>query len=100
MPRGGGRSSGGENIQHFSHVRLRVQGQGNLLGKLLSLDDVRESPIPTTVMSPVTRIEPTRLVNFVEQRARVELYHDELNEWMRINRIIIYVKDYGSEYPM
>lgn len=100
MPRGGGRNSGGENIQHFSHLRLRVNGQGNLLGNLISLDDVRSSPVPTTVMASSTNIEPTRLVNFVEQRARYELYTDEINEWFRINRIIIYLKDYGSEYPM
>lgn len=102
MSKGMSRSQGssGENIQHFSHLRLRVVGSGVLRGTLVSLDDVRSRAIANYTMASVTRIEPTLLTNFVEQRARLKLETTGINEYMRINRIIIYLKDYAAEYPM
>ena len=102
MPKGMPRSQGsaGENIQHFSHIRLRITGAGVLKGTLYSLDDVRTKTVPNYPMSPLARIEPTLLTNFVEQRMRYKLYTTEEGEWMRVNRVIIFVKDYGAEYPM
>lgn len=102
MPKGMPRSQGssGEAIQHFSHLRLRVVGSGALKGQLLSLDDVKIKDLPNATMAPIARIEPTVLTNFVEQRARVKFYTTEENEWFRINRIIVFIKDFGSEYPM
>lgn len=101
MPKGMPRSQGssGENIQHFSHLRVRVVGSGILRGKLYSLDDVRSKDIPNYTMASSSRIEPTLLTNFVEQRVRYKIYTNAENEWFRINRIIIYLKDFGSEYP-
>lgn len=102
MPKGMPRSQGssGENIQHFSHLRLRVVGSGTLKGVLYSLDDVRSLDIPNYTLASVSRIEPTLLTNFVEQRARYKIYVTEENEWFRVNRIVVFLKDYGSEYPM
>lgn len=102
MPKGMPRSQGssGENIQHFSHLRLRVVGAGTLRGILYSLDDVRSKSLPNYTLAATNRIEPTLLTNFVEQRVRYKIYTTDENEWFRINRIIVYVKDFGSEYPM
>lgn len=102
MSKGMSRSQGssGENIQHFSHIRLRVVGAGVLRGQLTSLDNIRSVTIPNYTMASASRIEPTLLTNFVEQRARLKLETTAINEWMRINRIIIYLKDYAAEYPM
>lgn len=102
MPKGMPRSQGsaGENIQHFSHVRLRVVGNGVLRGTLSSLDDIRVLDIPNYTLSTTSRIEPTLLTNFVEQRAAIEFYQTDIDEWMRVNRVIVFIKDYGSEYPM
>lgn len=101
MPKGMPRSQGssGENIQHFSHLRLRVVGSGNLRGTLYSLDDVRSRVLPVKPITPTSRIEPTILTNFVEQRARYKMYTTDENEWFRVNRIIVFMKDFGSEYP-
>jgi hypothetical protein len=102
MPKGMPRSQGssGEAIQHFSHLRLRVVGSGVLRGALYSLDDVRTRALPNYTMASLSRIEPTILTNFVEQRARYKFYTTDENEWFRINRVIVFLKDYGSEYPM
>lgn len=98
MPRSQG--SAGENIQHFSHIRLRAQGEGDLKFNMISLDPAYFVQLPTLAMESVTHIEPTVLTNFVVQRAALEFYTTEESEYMRINRVIIFLKDYGSEYPM
>lgn len=102
MPKGMPRSQGssGENIQHFSHLRLRVQGSGDLKGQLISLDPTYLTDLPVTTMSAVAEREPTILTNFVTQRAAYKFYTTEENEWLRINRVIIFLKDYGAEFPM
>lgn len=107
MPKGMSRSngSGGENIQHFSHMRLRIVGSGILRSTIYSLDDIRSQALPNYTMAATTRIEPTILTNFVEQRARIKYYITDVNEenptdWFRLTRVVIFMKDFGSEYPM
>lgn len=102
MPKGMARSqgSGGEGIQHFSHIRIRVVGNGVLKTQIMSLDDVKTKSLKDYTMTPQNRIEPTFLTNFVEQRARFKFYTDGPGDWMRVNRVVVFVKDYGSEYPM
>ncbi len=98
MPRS--QKSSGENIQHWSHLRLRVVGEGTLKGQLSSLDDIQTVDIPNYPLASVNRIEPTLLTDLVTQRARYKIYTTEENEWFRVNRLIFFLKDYGSEYPM
>ena len=90
----------GENIQHLSHVRLRITGSGIYKQTVYSLDDVSQTAIPDLPMNSVNGIEPTRLANFVSQRISLEGKTTEINEYFRINRIILFTKEYGSEFPM
>ena len=101
MPKGMARTHGStsEAIQHFSHIRLRVTGAGTLKTEIRSLDDINIKPLKNLPLSPKTNIEPTLLTNFVEQRARFKFYTDG-GSWMRVNRIVVFIKDYGSEFPM
>lgn len=89
----------GENIQHFGAIRLRVNGSGNLKPKFLSLDDVKTLDLVPIVMSTLTDREPTRLSNFMSQRARLRLGTTEKDEIFKINRVIIFIKETYSEYP-
>lgn len=91
--------TGGENISHFHAVRLRVQGTGNLKMTMWSMDDERSYVIAPQPMAATTRIEPTRLMNFTEQRAALEGKTTEIGEFVRINRIIIFAKEVFSSYP-
>lgn len=102
MGRGTARSEGssGENIQHFSHVRFRVVGSGLLRTTLGTLDDARTKVNTPFNMDAGNGIEPTILTNFVTQRASLKFEVTGINEWFRINRTIIFIKDFGSEYPM
>lgn len=101
MPKGAALSelSSGESISHFAAIRVRVNGTGNLKMSVYSLDDIKSKTLVPFVMTPLTRIIPTRLVNFMEQRAAFELMTTEIDEYFRINRIIIFSKETFTSYP-
>jgi hypothetical protein len=90
----------GEQIHHLSHIRLRVTGSGTLKHTVYSLDDIRQKDLPNLQMSTLARIEPTKLTNFVEQRMSLEGYTTEINDYFRINRVVLFFKYYASEVPM
>ncbi len=89
----------GENIVHFAGIRLRVTGNGNLKLSFHSLDDVRNQTLVPLVMQATTDREPSRLSNFISQRARLEVRTTEINENFRINRIIVFAKPIYTDYP-
>jgi CYTH domain-containing protein len=91
--------SSGENIQHFSAMRVRVTGGASLQLKVYSLDDVRSKTLVALPVSSASRIIPTRLVNFVEQRASFELKTTEIDEFIKVNRVVIFVKEIFTSYP-
>lgn len=101
MPAGSalGEGSSGESISHFAAIRVRVNGIGNLQMTVFSLDDVRNKTLVPLQMQQKNRIIPTRLVNFVEQRACFELKTTQMDEKFRINRIVIFTKEVASSYP-
>jgi len=92
-------SSSGESISHFAAIRVRVNGTGNLKMQVFSLDDVRTKQLVPFVMQVQARIIPTRIVNFMEQRASFQLQTTELGERFRINRIVIFTKAIFTSYP-
>ena len=101
MPKGAALSekSSGENISHFAAIRIRITGVGSLKMKVLSLDDVKAKTLVPLVMSRDSRIIPTRLVNFVEQRASFELKTSDIGERFRINRVVVFMKEIYTSYP-
>ena len=101
MPTGAATShrSSGENISHFSTIRIRLNGTGVLRMAVYSLDDVRSKTLVPFTMMSAARIIPTRIVNFMEQRASFELKTTAIDEKFRINRIIIHSKAVFTSYP-
>lgn len=91
--------SSGENIQHFSAVRIRANGVGDLDLAVYSLDDVRSKTLVPLSIAAASRIIPTRIVNFMEQRASFEIKQTEIDEFMRVNRIVIFIKEVFTSYP-
>src|SRR5678815_869545 len=91
--------SSGESISHFAAIRIRVVGVGPLQMKAYSLDDTRSKTLAPLVMQATNRIQPTRIVNFMEQRASFELKTTGIDEVFRINRIVIFSKEVFSSYP-
>jgi hypothetical protein len=101
MPKGAAISEGssGENISHFAAIRIRQVGTGNLKMTVYSLDDVRSKTLVPFVMQTTARIIPTRIVNFMEQRACFQIQTTEIDEKFRINRIVIFMKEKFTSYP-
>jgi len=101
MGKGAALSEGsvGENISHFAAIRVRVTGTGNLQMKVYSIDDVKSKTLVPFVMQQTSRIIPTRIVNFMEQRAAFEITAPGMDEYFRINRITVYIKEVYTSYP-
>jgi hypothetical protein len=89
-----------ESILHFAAMTLRVTGSGSLRMTLYSLDDARTVTLLPLTMSNTSGREPTRRVNFVEQRARFKMYVNAIDENFRINRVVIWVKEKATSFPM
>ena len=89
-----------ENILHFGGIRLRVNGVGNLQMELLSLDDDRSVNLKELPITPRPGLEPTRRVNFKSQRTRLKIFTTKMNEYAKVNRIIIFAKQSSTSFPM
>jgi len=100
MPATAARSgSAGEFISHYTAVRMRITGTGVLRMKMHSLDNVFVKDLKNLVLEPTTNREPTRLMNFMQQRAAFSANVEELDEFFRINRIILFTKATFTSYP-
>lgn len=100
MPSTGGFSgSSSENIQHYGAVRLRINGIGNLIQTFFGLDNVLTQVLASLAMSNNPGVQPRVLSNFINQRARLELKTVAIDEVMRVNRILIFIKPIWTEYP-
>lgn len=88
-----------EDILHFGGVRLRVTGSGSLQMTLTSLDEANPSDLLPLTMSDTSGREPFRLCNYKSQRAKLTLFTTEIDEVVRVNRIIVYVKELYTSYP-
>ena len=98
MPAIGSVSSSGENITHFTGVRMRVVGSGKLRMRMISLDGVVDQTLVPFSLLPITNIQPTRLCNFMQQRAQLEIKTTTKDEVFRINRIILFAKETFTSY--
>jgi len=92
-------SSGEEVINHYGAVRFRVNGSGNLLMKLFSHDEVKMYTLLPIILQAKTNIEPNRICNFTQQKAKLEVRVTELDETFRISKIIVFVKPVAKSYP-
>jgi hypothetical protein len=87
------------NIGHFTGVRMRVVGSGNLKLQFQSLDEVETEVMAELAMSNPNSRESFRLANMTTFRAGLRIETDEINEYFKIGSIVIYVKRVASEFP-
>lgn len=90
---------GGQFINHFNAVRVRVTGSGNLNPKLIALDTTTELALTPIPMQASTARLPNQLCNFTTQRAQLELKTTEIDEVFWIRQIIIYARPIYTSYP-
>lgn len=99
MPSSAALSGSQDNIVHYTSVRMRIIGAGQLDMTMFSQDDIFSSVLLPFTMTATTNIRPTRLMNFQHQRAYLKGSTDVINEWFEINKIVIYAKEVFVEYP-
>lgn len=78
---------------------MRINGTGDLQMRLLSFQEVRSQTLVPFTMQTTTRVEPLRLANFNEQRVMLEGKTTEIDEYFKINRIILLGKPLWADYP-
>lgn len=92
-------SQGEEVINHYGAVRLRVNGSANLQLTLFSLDETQSNVLVPIPLQTITNVEPNRLSNFTQQRAKLMIQTTQLNEFFQISKIIIFVKPVAKSFP-
>lgn len=90
---------GGQFINHFAQIRIRLTGTGVMSARLISLDDVEESILADITMQSTTVRYVNHHANFEQQKARLELKTTEFGAQFLIRQIIFYVKPVGTNYP-
>lgn len=94
------KSTGSEGlVNHYHTVRLRLTGAGNLQMTMYSLDEINSLLLVDLVMTATAAIEPLRLSNFKTQRMSLELKTTEIDERMKVSKIVIYVKPVETGFP-
>lgn len=88
-----------ESILHFGAVRLRAQGTGNLKLSYIGLDDVSIKINAPLILATSSGREPTILTNFISQRARLHILQTEIDDYMKVNRVVLYMNAYAEEFP-
>jgi hypothetical protein len=86
-------------INHYGAVRLRVNGFGNLRMTLFSLDESLSDVLVPITMSAATDVEPNRLSNLTQQRAKLLIQTTGISENFLISKIIIFVKPVAKSWP-
>jgi hypothetical protein len=86
-------------VLHYTAVRYRLNGSGNLQTYLRSLDNINNVQLIDIAMSSLTNREPTILANFIDQRAQIEVKTTVKDETFTISRMMIFVKPIAAEYP-
>ena len=96
--------SKGENISHCNGVRLRILGGGIVKLKLLGLpneNDVQvEYNLPDLNLNTLNQNrEPLKKANFKSQRMQLFIETTEINEFWKINRLVIFAKPIYVNFP-
>ena len=92
--------STGEQISHIAGVRLRVVGDGLLNMTLYTLDSLDPQELVPFTLVEETYKEPFRLANYKHQRVFLEVAtNDEIDDYFKIGRIILFGKQLWTEYP-
>ena len=88
-----------EVINHYGAVRLRVRGSAQLQLAILSLDEVNADILAPIPINTLTDVEPNRLANLTEQRAKLQIAVTNINETFIISKIIIFIRPVAKSWP-
>lgn len=90
---------GGQYINHFNVVRMRIQGSGTFELRLISLGATETLSLADITMSSATNKYPTVLSNFMQQKAQLEGKTTSIDEVFQIDEILIFAKPVFTAFP-
>ena len=88
-----------EQILHFGSITYRLNGTGSFRQTLFNLDRTQNQVLMPLTMATSPGFEPTRLCNFKQQRALLRMETTAINEYMKVNRIVYFVKPIYTQFP-
>lgn len=91
--------AGQELINHYNGIKLAVEGVGYLRVRLLSKSGVKEVTLAPLGMSPLNDRHEFIKANFRQARVQVELKIIDIDEYFRIDKIVVYYKPVATSYP-
>lgn len=93
------KKSSEEVINHYGAIRLRVSGSASLKAAFYSLSELQQTTLAPIPVVSITNVEPNRISNFTQQRAKLELRTTEINETFQISKIVIFIKPVAKSFP-
>lgn len=88
-----------ELINHYGLIRLRIEGSGTLKMTLRSLSGVKTKALADLTLVSSNNIEPTKLTNFTQQRAQLELKTTSYGENFICSKIVIFARPVANSLP-
>jgi hypothetical protein len=88
-----------ENILHFGAVRLRITGTASLQMEMIPYDGQNIKTLKPLQIIQLPGKDLDRLCNVKAQRARLKISTLKINENIRVDKVIFYVKPVASQYP-
>jgi len=88
-----------ENIMHCAGVRVRITGSGSIHQVLQSLDTINTEELADLTLHTKNNENPFILANFIDQKICLRVYMDQINDFMNVNKIILFLKQLFTDYP-
>ncbi len=90
---------GFDSLAHFSSVRVRAVGVGNLEVTLYSLDNVVAQDLLPITLSLIPGKAYSRLSNVVNEKCAVQFVLDSFGEYVRVLDVILFSAEAWAERP-
>jgi hypothetical protein len=87
------------DVSHYAGTRMGISGQGTVKQVLQSVDYIHTLQFGNNILRTSNNRSPFSLANFVDQHASVRIYMDQLDDFMRVDQLIIFIKPVFTDYP-
>ncbi len=89
----------GAGVNHLGQIRIKVLGDGNLKVNAISYNDFLTKAFSDIVMSETSDKILTSKGNFSRQRIQIEIKTEAIDEYMKFQHIIAFIKPIWASYP-
>ena len=87
------------DILHYGAVKTRVVGEGKLRVSLHGYDFIESETLDPIDMSATIFRQEQRLANFQGQECMIKFETTDIDDYMEVNSITLFVKELWTEYP-